>query len=259
MSEGNQGATPQPQVHKEQTPATPELAPQKKKPQDEPLKPVIIRPLPKVVFLYPSCICAFACGLWQLALGAPKVSDGVMMINPWPGLIFMIVLCINLLILSFEFGRASTLSVLLGGTAVIFLALWLGTEIEWDFLKAVAKLITGINIYANAAFYFCYTGFLLFIFGCIYLKTRFDYWVVTSNELLHYHGFMGDSERFPAPNLRFNKEIEDVFEFLLLQSGRLILHPASEIKTIVLDNVPGINKIERNLQNLLSHIVVRTQ
>ena len=38
-------------------------------------------------------------------------------------------------------------------------------------------------------------------------------------------------------NLKFDKEIPDVFEYVLLGSGRLVLHVANERKSIVLDNV----------------------
>jgi hypothetical protein len=47
------------------------------------------------------------------------------------------------------------------------------------------------------------------------------------------------------------KEITDVFEFMLLRSGRLLLHPSTERRAIVLDNVPNINKREREIQGLL--------
>ena len=52
---------------------------------------------------------------------------------------------------------------------------------------------------------------------------------------------MSDLERFPTMNLKFDKEIPDVLEFVFLGAGRLVLHVTEERKAIVLDNVLFIN------------------
>jgi hypothetical protein len=54
-----------------------------------------------------------------------------------------------------------------------------------------------------------------------------------------------------------NKEIYDMAEYLLLQSGRLIFLPANAKKAIVLDNVAKVNRVETRVNDLLSHIAVR--
>jgi hypothetical protein len=54
-----------------------------------------------------------------------------------------------------------------------------------------------------------------------------------------------------------NKEIYDVVEFLLLRSGRLIFQPATAKKAIVLDNVANVNRIEKQVNDLLSVVAVR--
>ena len=80
------------------------------------------------------------------------------------------------------------------------------------------------------------------IFVGVAITVRFDYWEVRPNELLHHHGVLSDLERFSAPNLRIDKEINDIFEYMLLRSGRLILHPSQERRAIVLENVFFINQ-----------------
>ena len=90
----------------------------------------------------------------------------------------------------------------------------------------------------------------------VFIKARFNYWEFTSNELLHHHGFVGNIERFPAPNLRISKEIHDVFEFLLLRSGRLVVHPSGERRSFVLELVVGVNKKEETIKRLLSKLSV---
>jgi hypothetical protein len=56
--------------------------------------------------------------------------------------------------------------------------------------------------------------------------------------------------------VRIEKEITDVFEYLLLQSGRLILHIGNERRAVVLDNVPFITRKEKDLTQLLGTLQV---
>jgi len=70
---------------------------------------------------------------------------------------------------------------------------------------------------------------------------------------------LSDLERYPSPHLRVEKEINDIFEYLLLGSGRLILHPSGERKAIVLDNVPWISHKERDITRLLSALQVQVR
>jgi hypothetical protein len=70
-------------------------------------------------------------------------------------------------------------------------------------------------------------------------------------------GPLSDLERYPTTNLKFDKEIPDVFEFLFLGAGRLVLHVTEERKAIVLDNVLFINSKEIALKRLMSRMEVR--
>jgi hypothetical protein len=109
---------------------------------------------------------------------------------------------------------------------------------------------------AGGQFYAVLAGGMILIYLFVFLDTRFDYWEIMPNEIIHHHGVLGDVNRFPAPQLKLEKEITDVFEFFLLRSGRLILQPSSERRAIVLDNVPNINKRELEIQNLLRALTV---
>jgi hypothetical protein len=95
------------------------------------------------------------------------------------------------------------------------------------------------------------------IYIAVFLNIRFDYWEVRPNELLHHHGVLSNLERFAAPNLRIDKEINDVFEYFLLRTGRLILHPSNERRAIVLENVPLINRKEAEITRMLGSLQVR--
>jgi hypothetical protein len=97
------------------------------------------------------------------------------------------------------------------------------------------------------------------IYAGVLINIRFDYWEVRPNELLHHHGILSDLERFSAPNLRIDKEINDIFEYLLLGSGRLILHPSNERRAVVLENVFRINQKEKAITKMLGALQVQVR
>ncbi len=110
---------------------------------------------------------------------------------------------------------------------------------------------------ANAAFYFVFGTILLMMYGIIFVTRWLDYWEFLPNEILHHHGPWSDLERFPTMNLKFDKEIPDIFEHFLFGSGRLIFHVQNEAKSIVLDNVMHINRKEQALKQIMSRMEVR--
>jgi hypothetical protein len=109
----------------------------------------------------------------------------------------------------------------------------------------------------NTAFYAFFSGFLGFVFLLVFINSRFHYYEVNPREILHHHGYLGDITRWSTEGLEMNKEIYDMFEYLLLRSGRLIFQPASSKKAIVIDNVLKVNRIEARVNDLLSVMAVR--
>ena len=219
---------------------------------------VIIRPWPKVILLYPTAISALVCGLIQ-AFGrgeAPTAPDTFYGVNAL-GLAFFIVFALNLLVFSFEFSRLKSLTIALAGLAVVFLCLWLGEKwpvVEWirEFIKE-RRFALSTQLYLGLFIYF------LGIFVGVFINTRFNYYEIKHNEILHHTGFLGHVKRFPSPNLKMTKEINDVFEYVLLRSGRMILFPATEREAIVLENVLNVNAKEKDVHELLSSLAVEIE
>ena len=110
---------------------------------------------------------------------------------------------------------------------------------------------------ANAEFYFLMSLIFLAIYGIVFLTRYLDYWEIMPNEILHHHGPLSDLERYPTLNLKFDKEIPDVFEHLMFGAGRLVLHVADERKAIVLDTVLHVSHKEDALKKLMSRLEVR--
>ena len=211
---------------------------------------IIIRSWPKVIFLYPVMLFSFLCGTWQYLLKDGMANESASI----AGAIFFVVLCLNLLVISFEFSRFKTVAIFFAGIAGFFLLLYLSTR--WEVFSFLKDYFSSFDLRVTNYFYFTLGTYLFVVFAGVFLTSRFDYWIVKSNEILHKQGFLGDVRRFPSPNLRMTKEINDVFEFLLLGAGRIVMYPASEKQAIVLDHVLWVNAAEKRIQDLLSSLSV---
>ena len=204
---------------------------------------------PKAILLYPTLIGTIAAGLWLTFSPAETVATQLVAVA-WLGLFTL-----NLVVLAFDFPRTASLTLffLLFGVGM-GLVLLNTAKPEW--FPAVFDAVTFVRPFANRAFYWTFAGVLGALFVCVILARRFDYWEVRPNELLHHHGFLSNLKRYSAPNLKIEKEINDVFEYALLRSGTLILHPKNEPRAIVLENVPGISRKEAQITRMLSALQV---
>ena len=142
--------------------------------------------------------------------------------------------------------------------AAIVLGAILAFTIRPGLLPAIGEWLKPIRPVANATFFVVVVIVMALVYCAVFVSVRFDYWEVRPNELLHHHGFLSGLKRYAAPNLRIDKEINDVFEYLLLGSGRLILQPAGE-RDIVLDNVLFINKKEQSITQMLGALQVEVR
>ncbi len=172
--------------------------------------------------------------------------------------IFLVVVALNLVVIAFDFPRTTSLTWFFA-IALIVIGLWFILTLNpWLAPKIVSALLK-IKPAANASFYLIFAGITIFLFLCVLISRRFDYWEVKGNELLHHHGFLSNLERFSAPNLRIDKEINDLFEYMLLKSGRLIIHASNERRAIVLENVLFINEKEERITKMLGALQVQVR
>lgn len=214
-------------------------------------KPIYLVPYPKVIFMYPTFLAAIIAGIFMLVASnesTPRTNTVSM--------IFLIIFGLNIVVLSFDFPRTTSLT-LFFVIAAIALALWVFFIFNESLLPPVTNFLRSLSPFANSTFYFVISAVLTLIYIAVFLNIRFDYWEVRPNELLHHHGVLSNLERFSAPNLRIDKEINDVFEYALLRTGRLILHPSNERRAIVLENVPFINRKEAEITKMLGSLQVR--
>ncbi len=217
------------------------------------LNRILLVPYPKFIFMYPtliiSIIAAVVLSFVDQSVNPATLKTPVVMTG-----LFLVVMMANMFIIVFDFPRATSLTLVFVITT-IGLGLWLLNKV--GMMPATDGIFSKLHPAANATFFYCISAAMLAMYGAIFISVKFNYWELRNNELLHHHGFLSDLKRYPAPNLRVDKEINDVFEFLLLGAGRLILHPSTEKRAIVLDNILFVGSKEKELTKMLGSIKVQ--
>lgn len=224
------------------------------KPESPPAS-IYLVPYPKIILLYPILLASVGAAIAMHLLGG--AGDQV------PGRsavvvaeIFLGITAVNLVILAFDFPRTTSLTLFFFVVAIVmgFILLVTFKPGVMPFLK---DAFAHLHPSANATFYWGVAAVIMAIYLAVFVSIRFDYWEIRPNELLHHHGMLSNLERLSAPNLRIEKEINDVFEYFLLRSGRLILHPSDDRRAIVLDNVPFIDRKEASITRMLGALQVQ--
>lgn len=240
--------TPQPVT---QPAAQPEAKPESKAPTS-----ILLVPYPKFVFLYPTFLASVAAGIITSFLSEPLNPENPVAVTV--GVAFLGILAVNLVILAFDFPRTTSLTLFFFIAAVV-MGFILTCVYHPNLLPRLSEMLKHFRPLANVTFYWTFAGAMAIIFLAIMVAVRFDYWEVRPNELLHHHGVLSNLERLSAPNLRIDKEINDIFEFFLLRSGRLILQASSERRAIILDNIPRIRKKEEAITRMLGALQVQVR
>ncbi|MFK8113550.1 MAG: hypothetical protein AB8B91_15195 [Rubripirellula sp.] len=216
---------------------------------------VLLVPFPKFVFMYPTLLVSCIATIVMYFGGHHQVDPTQTLPVVMTGL-FLVVAMANMFVIVFDFPRATSLTLFFVVTTGALLT-WMLFLAKPDLLPSVEHLVSAVRPAANTTFFACISASMILMYIAIFVSVKFNYWELRNNELLHHHGFLSDLKRFPAPNLRVDKEINDVFEFLLLGAGRLILHPTTEKRAIVLDNVLFVSKKEERLTKMLGSIKVK--
>lgn len=218
---------------------------------------VVVRAYPKIVYLYLTWIASMVCGLLQPAAegisadGALRLSGEGASMGFALGRIWMAIFVFNMLVIAFEFSRIRSVAIAFFMVAFIFAGMHFG------FLGSVGDFLGGLELMMNKVFYFTFAAVFTLIYLLVYINTRFSYWEIQPNEILHHHGFLGDVHRYPTRGLRMKKEISDVMEAILLRAGTLVLNPPGVERPILLENVINITRVEDKIQRLLGTLKVR--
>jgi hypothetical protein len=215
---------------------------------------VIVRAYPKVVYLYLTWLASIICGFLQpgtlFDVEAGTLVDGAMAQSALIGRIWLGIFVFNILVIAFEFSRIRSVAI------VFFLLAFFFAASKWEVVQPITDFVGGLNLVMNKSFYWTMAAVFTVIFLLVFINTRFSYWEIQPNEILHHHGFLGDIHRYPVRGLRMQKEITDVLELILLRAGTLVMTPVGVERPIVLENVINITKVEDKIQRLLGTMKV---
>ncbi len=204
---------------------------------------VKIRSWPSMLFMWPSMLMSLMAGLVTYTLAETSSAHEL-----W-GSLYLIVFALNLIVVTFDSPRSTSLTLLFAAVALA----WLFVELNrrYNIIQPLRTFIEDLTLRATPDFYFFLFGVYLILFIGMLISTRFDYWVINSNELVHHQSLMQDVARHPTEGMQYNKEIPDFFEYLLAGAGRIVLNTPTMKRPIILNNVPGINRVARQLDVIL--------
>ncbi len=218
---------------------------------------VIIRSHFKSIFLVPMVLISLLCGIAVVMGGTDQGSES-QWFRAW-GLVWAFSFMFYMGLFIFEWSRSWTI-VLIGGVVSIFC---IGFAVNSDSFPVWQHLwdgLKGLNLQLSVQAYFFFAIFFSFCVSVSWLKTRMHYVVMEHNEMQIYrNAFFGDRERISMLNPRIEVKVPDMVEYFhpCYRAGTVLIHAPG--KTIILENVLQIRKIERITDRLGSTLSVRVE
>jgi len=215
---------------------------------------IVIHPFPKIVLMWP--VMLFSLVFFFLGGG---VTDEALVDKSALGVIWILVFFFNMLVQTFDFGRTNFLATI-ASSALLFVGLWVwDLQTDAEIYGSIFKFFETYQLNMHPNFYAMMSAMFAVLFLMAFATTRFNYWVLSPNQLTHKHGILGDERHYATINMAVEKEIPDVFEFMLFGSGRLIFKPgvgADANKALVVDNVFRVNHVESKVREFMRFIRV---
>ena len=237
---------------------------------------------PKIIFLLPTLVYCFLAACYLQFVGVDTVApvaqqapdqasvEGVeqdgraaeeVFIAPQvtTTVIFMLVFIFNLVVIGFDFPSNRFIALI----AFLFLGvavLWILSKENPELLGGIGDFISSFKPSANATFYWVLTVMLGSLFGIMFLARSLDYWEIRPNEAVHVHGLPRHKKRYSAHHMRFEMEVNDIFEHMWpFKAGRLYIRPTNEKQQYVLDNVMNVRKVNDQANQILSALQVQVR
>ncbi|MAP73911.1 MAG: hypothetical protein CMJ55_06570 [Planctomycetaceae bacterium] len=237
---------------------------------------------PKIIFLLPTLVYCFLAACYLQFVGVDTVApvaqqapdqasvEGVeqdgraaeeVFIAPQvtTTVIFTLVFIFNLVVIGFDFPSNRFIALI----AFLFLGvavLWILSKENPELLGGIGDFISSFKPSANATFYWVLTVMLGSLFGIMFLARSLDYWEIRPNEAVHVHGLPRHKKRYSAHHMRFEMEVNDIFEHMWpFKAGRLYIRPTNEKQQYVLDNVMNVRKVNDQANQILSALQVQVR
>lgn len=173
--------------------------------------------------------------------------------------IFMLVFTLNLVVMGFDFPSNRFIALI----AFVFLGvavLWILSRENPELLGGIGDFLGSFKPSANATFYWVLTFMLGLLFVIMFIARSLDYWEIRPNEAVHVHGLPRHKKRYSAHHMRFEMEVNDIFEHMWpFKAGRLYIRPTNEKQQYVLDNVMNVRQVNDQANEILSALQVQVR
>ncbi|MEC9096502.1 MAG: hypothetical protein VX776_07720 [Planctomycetota bacterium] len=173
--------------------------------------------------------------------------------------IFMLVFMFNLVVIGFDFPSNRFIALM----ALMFLGIavvWILSNASPELLGGIAEFVGSFEPAANATFYWLLTLMLGCLFCIMFFARALDYWEIRPNEAVHVYGLPRHKKRYSAHHMRFEMEVNDIFEHMWpFKAGRLYIRPTNEKQQYVLDNVMNVRKVNDRANQILSALQVQVR
>ena len=205
---------------------------------------VVVRSYPKAIFFSPLFLCSII--FWIIQAFLPDL-------NSLLGSIWVIIFFSNLTVVALDFPSYRVLILILGIVIIVLLLIFLGLI---PTLEEIGTISENLNIGLAAEFYMIMTIVLGLVFGLIFISSRFDYYRIERNEIIHKKGiFSTNVERYPTRGVRIKQSVPDLFEYMMFRAGSLTLIFAKG-DIVHLNTVINIKKKTEQIDYLLSSMHV---
>lgn len=214
---------------------------------------VIIRSHFKSIYLIPMAVLSLVAGV-----GVSLGNESETAIRTW-GLLWTFAFMFYMNIFIFEWNRPATVILILSLVAIVAVGFAISTP-EWNFFEKIWRGIRNLNLQLGEQTFFFFGLFFGICALVSFIKTRLNYVVMEHNELQVYrNALVGDRERISMMTPRVEVRVTDMIEYLhpFYRAGMIIIHGPN--KTLVLDNVLNIRRIERITDKLGSTLAVSVQ
>ena len=210
-------------------------------PEEELPQNVHVTSYPKIIFLWPTWVISFI--LWLIAFFV----DETLAAYEWMGWLWIGIFAFNLFVVAFDFAAGKFLAII-ALIFVFFILVFLGIiplNIDFPHLKLSEEFFLSITI------------IFTFIMAILWISRRFNYLEITHQQITYHVGIMADERRYPAPECRFEKKTEDVFERIMPPfCSKLIMKTDQGEVAEILECVPRINKRLSDIKKILDHLKV---
>ncbi len=205
---------------------------------------VIIRDLSRGIFFYPLAIFSFIAALVE-HIGESNDPSQPWIYSNTLAMIWIVMFFTSVFVVSFDLSVGKFIS-------LVFLVVLVGLVIIFITLNTppVSEQFV-FNIQIRTQFYWMTAAILGVILLLTFIVSQFHYVKIERNEIL-IKGILGDVRRFPTGNVNYEKNIPDMFKYILLGSGRIIIHVPGVSESVVINTVANVNKKARQMDAILS-------